>query len=198
MIFRKIDNELYRVDIEVEDEAKWAESQTTENVQFIVVANDQLPPNPYPTEALYKIDSSSGNIALDIDRMLNNYKQDLIENINKRRSDLIEDGYLWTRPNSEEQYLIALDDLGQKGLMTLALQTLLGITENLYFISKDNITIHLTVEEAQDLSIKAGAYVSVIVYQARVFKDRILAANSFEEIATILTEMESALQQLKG
>lgn len=198
MIFRKIDDKLYKVDIDVEDETRWVESQTTENVQFIVVADDQLPASPYPTETFYKIDIVSGDIVLDIDRMLDNYKQELIENINKQRSDLIEDGYLWTRPNSEEQYLIALDDLGQKGLMTLALQTLLGITENLYFISKDNVIIHLTVEEAQDLSIKAGTYVSTIVYQARIFKDRILAANSFEEIATILEEMEAALQQLKG
>lgn len=198
MIFRKIEDRLYKVDVDVEDESKWVEIQTTENVQFIAVSEDQLPQNPYPVEALYKIDSVTNNIVLDIERMLENYKTDLIATINKQRADLIEDGYLWTRPNSTEKYLISLDDLGQKGLITLALQTLLGITEGLYFISKDNIIIHLTVQEAQDLAIKAGTYVSTIIYQARIYKDRILAAASFEEIETILEEMETMLQQLKG
>lgn len=198
MIFRVINDQLYEVDIEVSDEQAWVNAQTTENVRYISINEDDLPPNPYPVAAAYKLDPTTNNITLDIDRMLENYKLDLVVTINKQREDLINEGYLWTRPNSTEKYLISLDDLGQKGLMTLALQTLLGITEGLYFISKDNIIIHLTAQEAQDLAIKAGTYVSTIIYQARIYKDKILAATSFDEINTILVEMETALQQIKG
>ena len=198
MIFRVINDRLYEVDIEVRDEQAWVSTQTTENVRYISINEDDLPPNPYPVAAVYKLDPATNNITLDIDHMLENHKLDLVVTINKQREDLINEGYLWTRPNSTEKYLISLDDLGQKGLMTLALQTLLGITEGLYFISKDNTIIHLTAQEAQDLAIKAGTYVSTIVYQARIYKDKILAANSFDEINTILAEMETALQQIKG
>ena len=197
MIFRIDNSKLYMVDLDFENEElekAFVDTQNANGVfQYMFVTDDQLPYNPYPTTPFYMVDSNSA-IVLDTDRMLDNYKQETIDTINRMRDSMIEEGYTWTDPlDSTKQYVFGLEESDKISMIALATAVNLGQTENLFFITKDNITLPLTVDQAKDLALKSFSYVSYIYYTARTYKDRILRATTFEDIATILSELDSQI-----
>jgi len=207
MIFRKdLDNRLYEIEPDIdmdnieEINAFLNEQNTSQSdLEFIYVPDEELPDNIYPiTEALYKINSDTQEIELDVERMLSEYKQSLISSVNNTRDFYIASGFDWTRTTTdtdgnqiETTYHFGLTQDYINGMLSLATAVLLGKTTDLYFITTDNITVdNLTPEEVTDLALTGEAQASYIIYQARQYKDAIAAASSFDELYQLLTAMK--------
>lgn len=197
MIFRKIDNLLYKIDIEIDDERKFVQTQSTAAIHYIYVNDGNLPQNPYPVDPEYKIDET-GDVVLDTARMLDTMKQSIVKNINNVRDYIIEQGFPWTKTVTNNDgsitkttYIFGLSQFDVNGLISLAVSVLLGATDNLFFISKNNETVSLSADEAKSLALTAEKYYADIVYKSRMYKDSVLAAKTFEELFEVVSNMEN-------
>jgi len=190
MIFRVKDNKLHLVDIEVQNEEKFVLENSTANVLYITVNKDELPVIEGRENLIYFYElDEDGNIAVDIERTLQRYKEDLIFVINKRRDDMLLAGFDWAQPSSEVKAHFILNQEYKDTFMALALSVLLGQTEDLFIIDSNDKTIVLSAEDVKKLALLVSQKVSAIYYQARQLKDSILACQDFDCIDQILADL---------
>lgn len=183
MLFRIIDDKLYHVDIDVQDEEKFVEENSSINIKYISVDISSLPiyDGREDIKYFYKLDSD-GNIIIDDERTLNNYKNEIIDIVNKMRDDLLLEGFDWTQPSTNSIYHFPLTEDYKFTLLQLAVAALLGQTDNLFIIDADNNTISLTQDDAKNLALYAANIAGGIYYKARTIKD---AINNCSDIACV-------------
>ena len=214
MVFRKIDNKLYDIVLEIEDELQFVQEQSNPEagIEYIYIPDEDessgsgsgcgiyytLPENPYPTDAYYYIDEND-EIQLDLDRMLDDFKASTVASINSTKNWYIAQGFNWTRTIENEDgtteeitYNFPLTQEYINGLLAMSTAALMGKTEGLYFITSDNIIVdNLTPDEAKDLALTGEDVASTLIYKARIYKDNVLKATTFEEVIQAIEDMKA-------